>query len=81
MLSMIEFTQTDLPEPVVPAISKCGMSASSATSGLPTIAGPAPAAASRAWRGTAAIPARANADGVFLLIRDFDAMVFFPGIG
>jgi len=33
---MIVFTQTDLPEPVAPAISRCGIFARSVTTGCPS---------------------------------------------
>ncbi len=39
---MIAFTQTDLPEPVVPAISRCGMAVRSATTGVPSTLCPMP---------------------------------------
>ena len=34
------FTPTDLPDPVVPAISKCGILAKSATTGKPAMSLP-----------------------------------------
>lgn len=39
-LSTIAFTATDLPEPVVPATSRCGILARSTTTGLPPISLP-----------------------------------------
>ena len=38
--STIALTATDLPDPVVPATSKCGMRARSATMGLPAMSLP-----------------------------------------
>jgi len=39
-LKTMAFMATDLPEPVVPAISKCGIFARSATTGCPAISLP-----------------------------------------
>ena len=39
-LKIMTFTPTDLPEPVVPATSKCGILAKSTTTGLPEISAP-----------------------------------------
>ena len=40
MLMIIELTATDLPEPVVPAISRCGAFARSKTYGMPSMSLP-----------------------------------------
>ena len=43
-LSTIALMPTDLPEPVVPAISRCGMRARSATTGTPPMSLPSASA-------------------------------------
>ena len=43
-LTMMALTSTDLPEPVVPAMSKCGMLARSAATGVPSTLWPRPMA-------------------------------------
>ena len=45
---IIVFTATDLPEPVVPAISRWGMRARFTTTGSPPIS--LPSASGRLWR-------------------------------
>ena len=79
-LSTMALMPTDLPEPVVPAISRCGMRARSATTGTPPMSLPSASASGEVDLVVGlGFDDLAERDDLALLVRDLQADHRFAG--
>ena len=77
----MEFRQTDLPEPVAPAMSRWGISIKSAMTGSPAISLPRAMARRRDWPEFFGLHDLPEINGGLGLVGYFRPMADLPGIG